>query len=250
MTAELREHLLASAIAGDVATPRESNVGNIRRLLAGEPYAWLGITPLRDYTFEDLLAIMVARCGISADPAYAGGADTIDVDLTIDALDAMGRRLAKAAQGRERVFVASGHPSGILAIHMPVAAALAEAGCELLTPDAGRWVELEHHRRNLRYVASVCVVSSGGDLNHTHSAIPMAELLSEGLQPDLVLADHGWTGAAGQAGIDTLGFADCNDPALFVGLEEGKLDVVVPLDDNVQPHLYQPITEHLLGLLR
>jgi len=91
VTAELREHLLASAIAGDVATPRESNVGNIRRLLAGEPYAWLGITPLRDYTFEDLLAIMVARCGIGADPAYAGGADTIDVDLTIAALDAMGR---------------------------------------------------------------------------------------------------------------------------------------------------------------
>jgi hypothetical protein len=148
VTAALREHLLASRIAGDVATPRESNVGNIGRLLAGEPYAWLGITPLRDYSFDDLLAIMVARCGIGADPAYAEGADTIDVDLTIEALDAMGRRLAKAAQARERVFVATGHPSGILAIHMPVAAALAEAGCELLTPDAGRWVELEHHRRN------------------------------------------------------------------------------------------------------
>ena len=51
--------------------------------------------------------------------------------------------------------------------------------------------------------------------------------------PDLVVADHGWAGAAGQAGITTVGFADCNDPALFVGEAEGKVAVVVPLDDNV-----------------
>ena len=31
----------------------------------------------------------------------------------------------------------------------------------------------------------------------------------------------------------TVGFADCNDPALFVGEAEGKVAVSVPLDDNV-----------------
>ena len=58
--------------------------------------------------------------------------------------------------------------------------------------------------------------------------------------PDLVIADHGWAGAAGQAGITSVGFADCNDPALFVGEAEGKVAVSVPLDDNVAPHLLRP----------
>lgn len=244
--ADLRRHLVESRIAGEVETPRRSNVGNIRRLIRAEPYAWLGIRAARDYTFEDVLQIMVERCGISPDPAYADGPDTIDADLTLAALDEMGERLAKAARNRERVFVATGHPSGVMAIHMPVASALAAAGCELLTPQPGRFFEVPDGRRNLRYVGCVGVLGSGGDLNHTHSAIPMESLLQGGLQPDLVLADHGWAGAAGQAGIDTLGFADCNDPALFVGAAEGKLAVVVPLDDNVQPHLYEPLTLHLL----
>ena len=64
--------------------------------------------------------------------------------------------------------------------------------------------------------------------------------------PDLVLADHGWAGAAGQAGITSVGFADSNDPALFVGEHEGKVRVAVPLDDNVEPHLYAPLTAFLL----
>ena len=64
--------------------------------------------------------------------------------------------------------------------------------------------------------------------------------------PDLAIADHGWAGAAGQAGIDTVGFADCNDPALFAGEAEGKVHPVVPLDDNVLPHHYTPLTVYLL----
>ncbi len=36
--------------------------------------------------------------------------------------------------------------------------------------------------------------------------------------------------------------ADCNDPALFVAEEEGKPVVTVPLDDNVPPHLYDPLS--------
>jgi hypothetical protein len=65
--------------------------------------------------------------------------------------------------------------------------------------------------------------------------------------PDLVVADHGWAGAAGQAGIDAVGFADSNDPALFVGEAEGRVLVCVPLDDNVAPHLYPPVTAYLLN---
>lgn len=71
--------------------------------------------------------------------------------------------------------------------------------------------------------------------------------------PDLVVADHGWAGCAGQRGIDSLGYADCNDPALFLGEAEGTLQVTVPLDDHVtDPRFYDPMMDYLLdaaGLL-
>ena len=72
------------------------------------------------------------------------------------------------------------------------------------------------------------MVSTRGELNHTHSPRPMeamlADLAATGAEPpDLVVADHGWAGAAGQAGITSVGFADSNDPALFVGEHEGKV---------------------------
>jgi hypothetical protein len=67
--------------------------------------------------------------------------------------------------------------------------------------------------------------------------------------PDLVIADHGWAGAAGEAGVPTVAFADSNDPGLFVGEAEGKIDVVVPLDDNVLPRYYAPLTDRLVTLV-
>ena len=86
-----------------------------------------------------------------------------------------------------------------------------------------------------------------GAFVHTHDAAPMEQMLAElgAARPDLVIADHGWAGAAGEAGVPTVAFADSNDPALFVGEAEGKIDVVVPLDDNVLPRYYTPLTERL-----
>ena len=105
--------------------------------------------------------------------------------------------------------------------------------------------------RDLRYVNGVAMLHSGAELRHTHSPVPMqmilAALAEDGQPPpDLVVADHGWAGAAGEAGIDAIGYADCNDPALFVGEAEGKVLVSVPLDDNVAPHLYAPLTAYVL----
>lgn len=54
------------------------------------------------------------------------------------------------------------------------------------------------------------------------------------------------TGAAGNAGIDAVGFADVNDPGLFAGEAEGKIAVAVPLDDNVLSALYAPLAIYVL----
>jgi hypothetical protein len=143
----------------------------------------------------------------------------------------------------------------LLAIHLEVARQLVAAGCQLVCP-AANWQEVDRagkpHQRHVRYLGGVAMVSQGANLMHTHSPVPMqtmlARLASSGeALPDLVVADHGFAGAAGQAGVPTVGFADSNDPALFVGEEEGDVAVCVPLDDNVMPRLYGPLTAYLVA---
>jgi hypothetical protein len=249
---ELRGHLLASRIAGEVATPRQGNLANFARMAAGEPLYLFGLEPRREWTAADVLALMAERCGVSPDPDHARGQDTIDPDRTLHRLDAMADRLRTAAERRERVLVATGHPVGLRPTHTAVARALREAGCTILTPAEG-WVhpleaDFDYQTGILRYVDDVAVLGTDiGTLQHTHSPLPMRAALAElDTPPDLVVADHGWAGAAGQAGVDAVGFADCNDPALFVGEAEGRVLVSVPLDDNVAPHLYAPLTAYLL----
>ncbi|CAM5547467.1 Phosphatase OS=Streptomyces microflavus OX=1919 GN=Smic_33670 PE=4 SV=1 [Streptomyces microflavus] len=67
-----------------------------------------------------------------------------------------------------------------------------------------------------------------------------------GVLPELVIGDHGWVCGAGQLGIEAIGPADTDDPALFVGEAEGRVSVVVPLDDGVRSHYYRPLTRYVL----
>ncbi|MGH8894952.1 MAG: phosphatase [Actinomycetes bacterium] len=254
---ELRAHLVASGIAGAVATPRENNLNNYLDLSRGAVQHLFGIRPRGAWPMPDVLALMAKRCGVSPDPSHTEGQDTIDPDLTINGLDAMADRLRQAARRRERVVVATGHPVGLRPTHTAVARGLRMAGCTLLRPAAG-WLHpydgafRKQHGNRVRYVDDVGVAAApDGELRHTHSPMYMqaalAALGSAGEPPpDLVVADHGWAGAAGQAGIDAVGFADCNDPALFVGEAEGLVLVCVPLDDNLAPQLYEPLTRYLL----
>jgi hypothetical protein len=252
---ELREHLVTARIAGDVATTREDNLRKYAMFAARLRGAMFGLAPTGRWDIDDVLALMAKRCGVEPDPGYLRGADRIDPDLTIAALDRMGARVGLAARPGQRVVVATGHPAGLLPVHLALARALRAAGAEVLTPAAG-WsfqTGTMHgpSRREIRYIDGVATLSNRGELNHTHSARPMQEILRtlvDGGQPppDLVIGDHGWAGAAGQAGVPAVGFADSNDPALFVGEDEGAVEVAVPLDDNVAPHLYAPVTAHLL----
>jgi len=251
---ELRDHMVGSRIAGSVATPREDNLRNIDRMLADRPDYDFGLVRRKSWTPDEVLAVMASRCGISPDPAYTRGPDTIDPDLVLAALDRWRARLVRAVERGERVLLATGHPTGVLAVHLQVAAALRRHGCEVLSaaPDwSWPWeVDSDFGRRRARHVldlTGVHLLATGGELLHTHAADPVRALLA-GLDrpPDLVVADHGWAGGAAEVGLDALGMADCNDPALFVGEAEGKPLDVLPLDDNVAPPLYRPLSAYLL----
>jgi hypothetical protein len=246
-------HLVQTRMAGDVGTSRVSNVGNIDKLLAGDPDYHFGVTLSRPWTAAEVLAVMARRVGVDPDPARRHGADRIDPRLTLAGLDAAADRIAQAAADRGRVLVATGHPTGLLALYLPLVAALERSGCRMLTPADGCPVPgIGKRPKYLRYAGPVAMLATAADLVHSHRAEPM-QLMLESLRradepmPDLVIADHGWAGAAADAGLPTIGFADCNDPGVFVAAEQGLDIVAVPLDDNLMATtVYRPVAERLL----
>jgi len=252
----LRDYLVANAIAGTVATRRQDSLAKYQRMAAGDPQCLFGLTFVRAWTFADVLAEMSRRCGVNPDPAVRSGPDYIDPELTVGRLSAMAVRLGEVASVRGTILMGTGHPAGLLAIHAPLSRRLRAAGCRVLTP-AVEWLgqpglEDDTESGELRYLDRVAVVSRNAGLAHTHAPRAMQAMLAAlgdttEPMPDLVIADHGFAGAAGAAGLPVVGFADCNDPALFAGEAEGTIDVAVPLDDNVQPLLYEPVTAFLVA---
>lgn len=246
----LTQHLVHTRIAGNVATPRENNLSHYRKLANGDRHYWLGLEFGDRWSDEqDVLAVMAERVGVNDDPAHRTGQDTIDPKLTIDALERAAVRLRKAAAGGERVLFATGHPGGLLDLHSAVAAGLRAAGCDVVRIPLGVFAD----EGVIVQLSDVAMYERGASLWHTHSPAPMWQILDAlkragEAAPDLVFADHGWAGCAAQHGLDTIGFADCNDPALFLAEAEGTLAVAVPLDDHVvNPRYYEPMTAYLLA---
>lgn len=208
---QLVQYLVQSRIAGDIATSREDNLRNIHRMLAGGQSQHFGIRHGRSWTFEEVLQVMAERAGISADPTYEVGQDVIDPELVVRQLDRVRDRLALAASRRERVLVSTGHPTGILQLHLDTAAALRAAGCEVLQPDVSTWSWpwesdsdwARRRPRHMRCLGGVHVLAAGGELVHTHAPEPGRALL-DACTPDLVVADHGFAGSAVQAGHELL----------------------------------------------
>ncbi len=244
---EVRAHLVANRVAGRVATPRANSVEHFLRLAAGDPDFLLGLDLDGRWPFARVLAVMAERSGRPSDPRDIDGPDFIDPDLTIAALDRMARRLRSASMRGSAVLMATGHPNGLLAIHVAIARSLAAAGARIVPVPVG----LAADGIEVDQFEGVAVIQSGGSLQHTHSpewmAIVLDALASSGPRlPELVVADHGWAGCAAQRGIETVCFADCNDPALFAGESEGTVAVTVPLDDGLPFGSYQPMITYLL----
>lgn len=259
---ELRTHLLATGLAGPVATPRDKCLRRYQQFAARDPRALLGLEPERDWSAAGLLRLMADRCGVSGDPGRLSGTEVIDPDRTLRALRAFARRLGRAVREGEGVLLGTGHPDGLLGFYAPLAAALSAAGCVVLTPGEGRDVDITTRfgvrTYRLNYPQSVAVLSEADGPAppsapgvHTHSPLPLRAALSvaaaeRGSLPGLVVGDHGWACGAGQLGIEAIALADADDPAPFVGEAEGRLSVVVPLDDSALSAAYAPLARYVL----
>jgi hypothetical protein len=237
---ELLEALLAGRIAGPVTSHDRRNVlWKIERLVEGDPDLQFGLHGLTRFAAQEVLAVVAEAAGFDPDPLLQDGPTAIDPWRVLEACEAAGRRLAQAAERGERVLLSTGHPAGLPLLYMATGRLLEENGAKLLRPLAGvDWREEQRHRQ-IRYFHGVAVLTDRGSTLHTHSPGPMQRMLQE-VRPDLVFADHGFAGAAIEAGIDTISIADVNDPAPVVARHQGRTDVVIVMDDNVEPEDYWP----------
>ncbi|MFE1903431.1 phosphatase [Streptomyces gardneri] len=262
-TGALRAHLLAAGLAGTVATSREESLRSYRLFAARDPRVLLGLDPAWGWDEADLLRLMADKCGVSGDPEHRSGPDVIDPERTLRGLDAFAARLGAAAARRVPVLFGTGHPHRLLGFYAALADALSAAGCLVLTPAQGRCVDITTRfgvrTYLLDYVRGVALVREPGLSGdgrepgaHSHSALPVRAALESAAEgggplPELVVGDHGWVCGAGQLGIEAIGLADTDDPALFVGEAEGQVSVAVPLDDGVRSDYYRPLTRYVLN---
>ncbi|SDT14448.1 Phosphatase [Brevibacterium sandarakinum] len=245
----LAQALEAGHITGEVGTPRENNLSHIHRFLAQEKQFDFGVELTRDWDFDSVFALMVDRAGLRSEPDFIEGVDTISTERCIDALEQLAVAIGDVTRAGGEILFATGHPAGLLPVHMAIAAAAETHGAQI-THQASA-VPVPGLGGDCRQINRVWTWHQHGGTPHTHLAEPMHALLDgitrRGDQvPDLIVADHGWAGAASSRGLRTLGYADCNDPALFVAEAQGTIEVTVPLDDDVVPYLYEPLIDFVL----
>jgi hypothetical protein len=245
----LRAHLIESGIAGDTRTTRENSVRNARLLAEGDTDKSLGIEH-QGLDLDEVMEAVAKLCNCSPDPLTHEGPGVIDPDRTLDELDAYAQRVQLAVRRSERILVCTGHPTGPLPLYMAVARALESAGCKILRPLDGERLlhgsQAKHRGNRVRFLDGVGVLADGASLYHTHDSWAMERLL-DAEHPELVLADHGFAGAAIARGIETLALNDINDPSIAVAKARGMIDVVVPLDDNVpRSDAYAPLADFLV----
>jgi len=209
-------------------------------MVSGDPDGQLGLSGLTGFTVPEVLAMIGEEAGFHPD-IFADGEGPVPIDpfRVLAACRAAGDRLANAARRGEQVVLGTGHPSGLPLLYMAVAELVEEHGAMPIRPAEGFVWREQGRRREIRYFHGVAMLSDRASTLHTHAPAAMQAMLQEAT-PDLVFADHGFAGAAIEAGVDTLSIADVNDPALVVAKWQGRTETVIVMDDNVRPESYWP----------
>ena len=239
---ELVRGLFEGKVAGIAAHPLDNVRGNIAKLIEGDPdkqFAMSGVAGA--FSFDDVLTLVEEASGEPIDRTARFGPVHIAAEPILEVCERIGDRFRLAAERGESVIVATGHQVGLAILYAELAALLAGRGAKILTPaDGTSWMDAENgHHRQIRYYRGVAHLCDRTSPKHTHSGAAMERILAEAT-PDLVLADHGFAGAAIERGIDTVSVADVNDPALIVAKAQGRTRVVVVMDDNVNADDYWP----------
>ena len=237
----------ATNVAGhDTDHSRVMNVEAIHGRLRGNPDSTLGIARVERVPFKDVLDAQASVTGYSPDPDVATGVGYIAPTATLRGLEEAARRIADVANGGGRFLVATGHPGSLLLLYMDLVRLIRSWGGDVLEPARGVWVP---PNLTLDYVAGVAVTTDGRSLPHTHDYRAMELMLEDAESVDLVVADHGYAGAAINADIPVVTVLDTNDPVPALARRLGADVTIIPADDNLPPSSYLPLTELLRELV-
>ena len=160
----------------------------------------------------------------------------------LDACEALGRRLALAAEGGERVLIATGHPGGLDLLYRELERLLLAHGGRVIKPaDGASWRD---PRLRSRLVDRLPLGRGHADRRPRAAPHALAGRHAAGCWRRNARTwswpTTGSPGAAIEAGVETVSVADVNDPALLVAKAQGRTDVVVVMDDHVAADAYWP----------
>jgi hypothetical protein len=239
--------LLEAGVAGtNTSHGAENNLYKIELLLEGDADHTLGMVELLgNADFEEVYEAVTYYAGHSPDKEETSSRGCIDPARTAAGLVEAGERVRAVAEAGGSFIFATGHPGALLSYYLGLARWVEELGGRALTAKTrGRY---KQQGVPLDWVGPVGALSDGASLWHTHSADPMRDLLQELGAVDLVVADHGFAGAAIAARIPTVAIMDTNDPALAIAGRRGADLTVVPMDDNRPQNSYAAALEVLRG---
>lgn len=229
----------------DVAGPgtghaREHNLLAIQKFVDGDPHcAWNFPNP-RDFAFDAVLEMISSVTGCSSDPGHRVGDGYISPNRTLAGLEEAAGRIASVARRGGTFVLATGHPGSLLSYYLAIAEMVEELGGRIIQSGRGLAIPPKFF---LDYIGPVAVLTNRSSLPHTHEFQQMEQVLAGAGELDMVIADHGYAGAAIAAGIPTVSVMDTNDPALAVWKRTGADVVLIPIDDNEAPSVYLPHVE-------
>jgi histidinol phosphate phosphatase hisN-like protein len=237
--------LLKAGVAGtNTSHGAENNLYKIELLLEGDGDHTFGMEELLGSAdFEEAYEAVTYYTGHPPDQEETSRRGCIDPARTAAGLLEAGERLRTVAEAGGSFVFATGHPGALLFYYLGLARWVEDLGGRALAAETrGRY---KQKGVPLDWVGPVGALGDGASLWHTHSADPMRDLLQKLGAVDLVVADHGFAGAAVAAGLPTVAVMDTNDPALAVVARRGADLTVVPLDDNRPQNSYAAALEVL-----
>ena len=246
LISQYADALLRAGVAGtNTSHGAEDNLYKIGRLLDGEPNQTFGMDELlEDVSFEEAYEAVTRQTGHPPDREETGGRGCIDPARTAAGLVEAGERVRAVAEAGGSFVFATGHPGALLSYYLGLAEWTGGLGGKIfIARTPGRYEKNSF----LDWVGPVGILGNGASLLHTHGAEPMRHLLRELDRVDLVVADHGFAGAAVAVGVPTVAIMDTNDPAFAVVSGRGADLTVVPMDDNRPLNAYGPALEVLTG---
>jgi hypothetical protein len=239
---ELERALVAGGVAGIATHPLDNVRGNAQMLLERDEDKQFGLSGLHeDMSLDRVLSLVEEAAGVPIDRDGRYGPVEISPGPILDASALVALRLDRAGREGETVLLGTGHPTGLAHLYHELARELTGRGAKVIAPPAVRW---RHPGLSHDWVVDhwdgVAMMTDGKEPRHTHWPFAMQRILVD-TTPDLVFADHGFAGAAIEAGIETISIADVNDPALLVAKAQGRTEHVLVFDEHVDPNDYWPV---------